>query len=115
MARNGVLSIILFAALHSTGFAQSGKVFDDLSMNSDILGGERKYAIYLPPDYDSSQRRYPVLYLLHGSGDDQTGWVQFGEVHSIANRAILMYISLMSFAAKCPPTVPNGVICLVTF
>ncbi len=88
MARNGVLSIILFAALHSTGFAQSGKVFDDLSMNSDILGGERKYAIYLPPDYDSSQRRYPVLYLLHGSGDDQTGWVQFGEVHSIANRAI---------------------------
>ena len=88
MARNGALSIILCAALHSTGFAQSGKVFDDLSMNSHILGGERKYAIYLPPDYDSSQRRYPVLYLLHGGGDDQSGWVQFGEVHSIANRAI---------------------------
>jgi enterochelin esterase-like enzyme len=88
MARNSALSIILFVALPSAAFAQSGKVFDDLSMSSDILGGERKYAIYLPPDYDSSERRYPVLYLLHGSGDDQTGWIQFGEVHSIANSAI---------------------------
>jgi enterochelin esterase-like enzyme len=49
---------------------------------------DRKYAIYLPPDYTSSQRSYPVLYLLHGSGDDQTGWVQFGEVLHIADMAI---------------------------
>ena len=49
---------------------------------------ERKYAVYLPPDYESSQRSYPVLYLLHGSGDDQTGWVQFGEVLNIADKAI---------------------------
>jgi enterochelin esterase-like enzyme len=64
-------------------------VFDNLSMTSKILKGPRKYAIYLPPDYESSQRSYPVLYLLHGSGDDQTGWVQFGEVLSIADKAIL--------------------------
>lgn len=49
-------------------------------MKSKILKDNRKYAIYLPPDYETSQRRYPVLYLLHGAGDDQTGWVQFGEV-----------------------------------
>jgi enterochelin esterase-like enzyme len=52
------------------------------------LKGERKYAVYLPPDYETSQRSYPVLYLLHGGGDDQTGWVQFGEVHHITDRAI---------------------------
>ena len=68
---------------------QSGKVYDNLSMNSEILGGERKYSIYFPPDYETSQRSYPVLYLLHGSGDDQTGWVQFGEVLRIADKAIL--------------------------
>jgi enterochelin esterase-like enzyme len=68
--------------------AQTGKVFDDLSLDSKILKGERKYAVYLPPDYATSQRRYPVLYLLHGSGDDQTGWVQFGEVLHIADKAI---------------------------
>ncbi len=68
-------------------FAQSGKVFDNLSLPSKILKGDRKYAIYLPPDYETSQRAYPVLYLLHGAGDDQTGWVQFGEVQQIAEKA----------------------------
>lgn len=68
--------------------AQSGKVFDNLSMPSKILKGDRKFAIYLPPDYETSQRSYPVLYLLHGGGDDQTGWVQFGEVLHIADKAI---------------------------
>jgi len=67
----------------------TGKVFDNLSMGSEILGGERKYAIYLPPDYETSQRSYPVLYLLHGGGDDQTGWIQFGEVLHIADKSIL--------------------------
>jgi len=57
-------------------------------MQSKILKMDRKYAIYLPPDYETSQRSYPVLYLLHGGGDDQTGWVQFGEVLYIADEAI---------------------------
>jgi enterochelin esterase-like enzyme len=70
-------------------FAQIGKVFDNISMPSKILKSDRKFAIYLPPDYEASQRQYPVLYLLHGAGDDQTGWVQFGEVQRIADKAIL--------------------------
>jgi len=69
-------------------FAQSGKVYDDLSLPSKILKMERKYAVYLPPDYETSDRSYPVLYLLHGGGDDQTGWVQFGEVLNITDKAI---------------------------
>ena len=69
-------------------FAHSGTVDDDASLKSKILDGERKYAVYLPPDYETSQRSYPVLYLLHGSGDDQTGWIQFGEVLRIADAAI---------------------------
>jgi enterochelin esterase-like enzyme len=68
--------------------AQMGKVFDNLSLPSKILKSDRKYAVYLPPDYESSQRSYPVLYLLHGGGDDQTGWVQFGEVLNIADKSI---------------------------
>ena len=68
--------------------AQHGKVFDNLTMPSKILKGDRKYAIYLPPDYETSQRSYPVMYLLHGAGDDHTGWIQFGEVLHIADKAI---------------------------
>ena len=66
-------------------FSQGGKVIDQLSLKSKILNSERKYAVYLPSDYDHSNREYPVLYLLHGAGDDHTGWVQFGEVKSIAD------------------------------
>jgi enterochelin esterase-like enzyme len=80
--------ILAMFSLTIVSFAQTGKVYDNLSMNSDILEMERKYAIYLPPDYDISERSYPVLYLLHGGGDDQTGWVQFGEVMHIADKAI---------------------------
>jgi len=69
-------------------FAQTSKIYDNRSMTSKILKGERKYTIYLPPGYEISERCYPVLYLLHGSGDDQTGWVQFGEVQYIADKAI---------------------------
>ncbi|MBF11891.1 MAG: 1,4-beta-xylanase [Flavobacteriaceae bacterium] len=81
--------LFLFAALFfSVTFGQTGKVIDNLSLNSKILDGERKFAIYLPPDYETSSRSYPVLYLLHGYTDDQTGWVQFGEVKHITDKAI---------------------------
>ena len=82
-------AILIFLLLSlSIGSAQNGRVLDNETMSTTILGGERNYAIYLPPDYDSSQRSYPVLYLLHGAGDDHTGWVQFGEVLHIADKAI---------------------------
>jgi len=68
--------------------AQTGKVIDNLTLESKILKMTKKYAIYLPPDYETSSRSYPVLYLLHGHGDDHTGWVQFGEVLHIADKAI---------------------------
>lgn len=79
---------LIFLILVSTLAAQTGKVMDNLSMTSNILKMDRKYAVYLPPDYSTSERSYPVLYLLHGGGDDQTGWVQFGEVLNIADKAI---------------------------
>ncbi|MGB5170494.1 MAG: alpha/beta hydrolase-fold protein [Eudoraea sp.] len=82
-----LLPYFLFAFTLSI-YAQNGTVMDEEILNSKILNGERKYAVYLPPDYDSSKRSYPVLYLLHGSGDDQTGWVQFGEVLHITDKAI---------------------------
>ena len=86
MRKLSVFIALLF--LCTTVFAQSGKVYDDLSLPSKILKMDRKFAVYLPPDFETSTRSYPVLYLLHGSGDDQTGWVQFGEVLRIADNAI---------------------------
>lgn len=81
--------LLLLLSFPLLSMAQTGKVFDNLTLQSERLNMERKYAIYLPPDYEISERSYPVLYLLHGAGDDQTGWVQFGEILHIADKAIL--------------------------
>ncbi len=44
---------------------------ETVTMNSSILGTEKKYNVYLPKDYDiNPDRQYPVLYLLHGA----KGW-----------------------------------------
>ena len=83
-----LISMVFCTLMVYSSNAQMGTVFDNLTLQSEILDMERKYAIYLPPDYEKSQRSYPVLYLLHGGGDDQTGWVQFGEVLNIADKAI---------------------------
>jgi S-formylglutathione hydrolase FrmB len=45
-----------------------------LSFQSEALGEPRYFNILLPADYETSTRRYPTLYLLHGYGDDHTAW-----------------------------------------
>ena len=82
------LSLICFISAIPS-FCQHGKVIEDLQIRSNILGKEVRYAVYLPFDYETSDRYYPVVYLLHGYTDDESAWIQFGEVHLAADRAIL--------------------------
>ncbi len=85
---NRVMSVLLVGALAVSCVQAASQVLDAQPVKSEILGKEMKAAVYLPDGYASSQRSYPVLYLLHGYSDDQTGWVQFGEVQRIADQAI---------------------------
>ncbi len=85
MIRRLLLWPILFIPLGLA--AQQSKVFDNLSLSSEILNKEMKFALYLPAGYESSERSYPVLYLLHGGGDDQKAWIQQGDVQRIADKA----------------------------
>jgi enterochelin esterase family protein len=41
---------------------------------SKVTGKWRRCFVYTPPGYDTTKTRYPVLYLLHGWGEDETGW-----------------------------------------
>lgn len=77
-----------FLLISSSAIAQSGLIKESLKVKSTILGKDVEYSLYLPPDYDNTNRRYPVLYLLHGYSDDETGWTQFGEVKAIADKQI---------------------------
>lgn len=81
--------ILLLCSFMNIAFAQTtGKVIEQQVVKSAILNKEVKYTVYLPADYDRSQRTYPVVYLLHGYTDDNTGWLQFGEVNRYADKAI---------------------------
>ena len=82
-----IISSLSFLMISILGFSQ-GKIIESLSIQSKILGKAVKYSIYLPADYETSQRHYPALYLLHGYSDDETGWTQFGEVQKITNETI---------------------------
>ena len=85
--KNAFAVFMVFIAAN-TSFSQNGKVLESLKFESNLVDYEVKYSIYLPPDYETSNRSYPVLYLLHGYSDDETGWIQFGEANSIADRGI---------------------------
>ncbi len=80
------ITLFLFV-ISSSVFAQ-GSLKESLKIKSTVLGKDVEYNIYLPVDYDKSNRSYPVLYLLHGYSDDETGWTQFGEVQNIADKQI---------------------------
>ena len=78
---------LLTFALFNEAHAQS-IVDEQLTMSTEMLPYDVNYAIYCPPDYHQSNRSYPVVYLLHGFSDDHTGWIQFGEMKRIVDKAI---------------------------
>lgn len=56
---------------------------------SKITNAWRRCFVYLPPDYDKNvNMRYPVLYLQHGSGEDETGWAVQGKANLILDNLI---------------------------
>ncbi|CAN5647859.1 alpha/beta hydrolase-fold protein [soil metagenome] len=74
--------------MHVAYAQQTGKIIEQRTIKSAIISKDVKYTIYLPADYDASERTYPVVYLLHGYTDDNTGWLQFGEINRYADKAI---------------------------
>lgn len=64
-----------------------GSVSDEW-YHSDSLGLTRRMLVYTPPGYDRSSDRYPVLYLLHGSGGDENAWCELGHVNRIMDNLI---------------------------
>jgi len=66
--------------------------------NSKVTGSWRHALVYLPPKYDTQNgARYPVLYLQHGAGEDETGWVRQGHANFILDNLIA--------AGSCKPMI----------
>ncbi|MBR4830099.1 MAG: esterase [Muribaculaceae bacterium] len=56
--------------------------------DSPTLGEKRRMMVYLPAGYEMSRQKYPVLYLLHGTGGDETVWLEQGHTAQILDNLI---------------------------
>jgi hypothetical protein len=57
--------------------------------HSDVTGKWRRAFVYTPPDYETKpSERYPVLYLLHGAGENERGWSKQGHMSFIMDNLI---------------------------
>ena len=56
--------------------------------DSPTLNAKRRMMVYLPPGYDDSRQKYPVLYLLHGTGGDETVWLEQGHAAQVLDNLI---------------------------
>lgn len=61
------------------------------AFSSPSLGGEGRYSIYFPPGYDESNRKFPVIYFLHGLNNDHTSWAvgRYGNLPLMLEERIL--------------------------
>ena len=55
---------------------------------SPALGKERRMYVYTPPGYEKGKDKYPVMYLLHGGGGDEDGWISRGRANYIIDNLI---------------------------
>jgi enterochelin esterase-like enzyme len=74
-----------YYSIHDVPHGQVREVWYD----SKVTGSWRHALVYLPPNYDTQTKlRYPVLYLQHGGGEDETGWIRQGNANFILDNLI---------------------------
>ena len=69
--------VLSFAVLIFATTAFAGEVFLE-TFRSEALGRDYKYTVYLPDSYKKDDKKYPILYLLHGAGGDENEWLAKG-------------------------------------
>ncbi len=86
--RKAALSTFFVLFAFCLSFGQGGlRIMESLVMPSRILNQEVKFSVCLPEDYYEKNSSYPVVYLLHGLGDDETAWLEYGRISQYADWA----------------------------
>src|SRR5689334_12643070 len=89
---------LLFAAALTVLFSAAAAAGELTTTHfySATLGRDLKYVTYLPTGYETSNRNYPVLYLLHGAGGNERTWADEGHIVDTVDQLIA--------AREIPPT-----------
>ena len=83
LLRAALATVLLWSATVASAGTILSREFD-----SPALQRTWSYAIYLPDGYETSNLRYPVLYLLHGNGGNRYSWVNEGRIQQTADALI---------------------------
>ena len=81
---------------------------------SNVLDKQRSMHVYTPPGYETGKEKYPVFYLLHGGGDEDSGWSTIGRAGFImdnllaANKARPMIIVMPNGSMPRPSVTPGA-------
>lgn len=76
---------------------------------SDVLNMWRTFYLYTPPGYDeNTAEKYPVLYILHGGGEDQRGWARQGKTDLILDNLIAQKKAVPMIVVMVDGNMPAG-------
>jgi len=87
----GAASLVEVPGLQPTAYDWTARPHGDLHIHhfrSSATDQERRVIVYTPPGYEAGTDRYPTLYLLHGSGDNETTWSELGKANLILDNLI---------------------------
>ncbi len=82
-----ILFVILLTA-NLTFAASELRIMESMVMHSRILKQDVRFSVCLPVNYYSTKQSFPVVYLLHGLGDDESSWLEYGRISQFADQAI---------------------------
>ena len=79
----------LFLILICNSIANAGlRIMESIVMHSRILKHDVHFSVCLPKNYYGVKQSFPVVYLLHGLGDDETSWLEYGQITQFADKAV---------------------------
>jgi enterochelin esterase-like enzyme len=83
------IMFVLMVVLAGTQARAEGTVKEGQFMSSQILKKNVEFTVYLPPGYGRDERKYPVIYLMHGGGGGKNqDWYRFGGADRVFDRLI---------------------------
>lgn len=78
-----VCIILICNSLSASGL----RIMESMVMHSRILNQDVKFSVCLPKNYYDTKQSFPVVYLLHGLGDDETSWLEYGQISQYADKS----------------------------
>ena len=94
MRYSGIITALFFA-LTTTALAQRPMEKESIVMHSDAMNRDVKYSVIVPQTANS-QAKYPVLYLLHGIGGDNTSWLEYTDIAGMMERGEMLQMVVVS-------------------